>query len=163
MLDQYIVFKSHEQMFALPVSIVRRVIEIPKLIVLPEVPEYVLGAVEYNNTMAPIIDLKNKLFGEKIEDRTNSKVILCNWQDSSLGLLIEEIVAITELTETEYEAEIERANLKRSYVDKFLKIKEDIVISINLIYLFDNKQDNQIRDALEKTAVEGSFDDSARE
>lgn len=91
MLDQYIVFKSHEQMFALPVSIVRRVIEIPKLIVLPEVPEYVLGAVEYNNTMAPIIDLKNKLFGEKIEDRTNSKVILCNWQDSSLGLLIEKL------------------------------------------------------------------------
>lgn len=72
-------------------------------------------------------------------------------------------MAITELTETEYEAEIERANLKRSYVDKFLKIKEDIVISINLSYLFDNKQDNQIRDALEKTAVEGSFDDSARE
>ncbi|MDN7145710.1 chemotaxis protein CheW [Liquorilactobacillus mali] len=163
MVDQYIVFKSHEQMFALPVSIVKRVVESPKFIVLPEVPEYVLGALEYNNTMAPIIDFRDKLFGEKIEDSPSSKVILCNWQDNSLGLLIEEIVGITELTETEYEVEIERANLKRGYVDKFLKLKDDIVISIDLTYLFDNKQEDQIIDALEETAPEGTFDDSAGE
>ncbi|WP_415586643.1 chemotaxis protein CheW [Liquorilactobacillus mali] len=144
-------------------SIVKRVVESPKFIVLPEVPEYVLGALEYNNTMAPIIDFRDKLFGEKIEDSPSSKVILCNWQDNSLGLLIEEIVGITELTETEYEVEIERANLKRGYVDKFLKLKDDIVISIDLTYLFDNKQEDQIIDALEETAPEGTFDDSAGE
>ncbi|WP_390173849.1 chemotaxis protein CheW [Liquorilactobacillus mali] len=141
----------------------KRVVESPKFIVLPEVPEYVLGALEYNNTMAPIIDFRDKLFGEKIEDSPSSKVILCNWQDNSLGLLIEEIVGITELTETEYEAEIERANLKRGYVDKFLKLKDDIVISIDLTYLFDNRQEEQIIDALEETAPEGTFNDSARE
>ncbi|WP_415605351.1 chemotaxis protein CheW [Liquorilactobacillus mali] len=141
----------------------KRVVESPKFIVLPEVPEYVLGALEYNNTMAPIIDFRDKLFGEKIEDSPSSKVILCNWQDNSLGLLIEEIVGITELTETEYEVEIERANLKRGYVDKFLKLKDDIVISIDLTYLFDNKQEDQIIDALEETAPEGTFDDSAGE
>ncbi|KRN11116.1 chemotaxis protein CheW [Liquorilactobacillus mali KCTC 3596 = DSM 20444] len=113
--------------------------------------------------MAPIIDFRDKLFGEKIEDSPSSKVILCNWQDNSLGLLIEEIVGITELTETEYEAEIERANLKRGYVDKFLKLKDDIVISIDLTYLFDNRQEEQIIDALEETAPEGTFNDSARE
>ncbi|AUJ30648.1 MAG: chemotaxis protein CheW [Liquorilactobacillus hordei] len=163
MVKQYIVFKSHEQMFALPVSIVKRVVEFPKFIILPEVPEYVLGAVEFNNTMVPIIDFKNKLFGEKVEENPSSKVILCNWEDNSLGLLIEEIIGITELTETDYEAEIERANLKRGYVDKFLKLKDDVVISINLTYLFDNKQEDQILDALEETASEGTFDDSTEE
>ena len=37
-MGQYVVFKSHKQVFALPVEMVKRVIETEKFISLPEVP-----------------------------------------------------------------------------------------------------------------------------
>ena len=45
-MEQYVVFKSHDQLFGLPVTIVRRVVETNKFIPLPEVADYVLGVYE---------------------------------------------------------------------------------------------------------------------
>ena len=45
-MGQYVVFKSCKQIFALPVEIVKRVIETENFVSLPEVPDYVLGVYE---------------------------------------------------------------------------------------------------------------------
>lgn len=66
-MEQYVVFKSHDQLFGLPVTIVRRVVETNKFIPLPEVADYVLGVYEYEEQMLPIIDLGRKLFNDFTE------------------------------------------------------------------------------------------------
>ena len=62
-MEQYVVFKSHDQLFGLPVTIVRRVVETNKFIPLPEVADYVLGVYEYEEQMLPIIDLGQRFYG----------------------------------------------------------------------------------------------------
>lgn len=148
-MEQYVVFKSHDQLFGLPVTIVRRVVETNKFIPLPEVADYVLGVYEYEEQMLPIIDLGRKLFNNFTEQTQEAKVILCNWKEQSLGIYVEKIVGIVYLETNDNEKELEKAKLKRGYVGKFLKMKDDVVISLELDYLFDNKEADGLMESLD--------------
>ncbi|MFT8392732.1 MAG: chemotaxis protein CheW [Liquorilactobacillus ghanensis] len=147
-MDQYVVFKSHDQFFALPVLLVKRIVETDQFISLPDVPDFVLGVFEHQQHMIPIIDLRRKLFGEFTPTTDATKVILCEWQDQHLGLFIENIVGINYLEETNYETELSQADLKRGYIGKFLKFKDQVVISLKLDYLFDNNQSQALTDSV---------------
>lgn len=146
-MGQYVVFKSNNQAFAIDVHVVKRVVETDIFIKIPEVADYVLGVYEYEAMMVPVIDLQHKLFGEFTTQDTETKVILCHWQDRLLGIYVAEIDGIFNLDEANYEVELQKANLKNGYIDKFLKRQSEIIISLELAYLFNNEQTNQIMTA----------------
>ncbi|KRN06857.1 hypothetical protein FD15_GL000416 [Liquorilactobacillus sucicola DSM 21376 = JCM 15457] len=128
----------------MPVKAVTRVIEANNFITLPEVADYILGVYEYQEHMIPIVDLRRKLFGQYTKDADDNKVILCDWKGNSLGIFVENILGISYLEETNYEKELVKADLKRGYIDKFLKLDDKVVISIELTYLFDNRQESEL-------------------
>jgi purine-binding chemotaxis protein CheW len=65
------------------------------------------------------------------------------------------------LEETNYEEELSQADLKRGYIGKFLKFKDQVVISLKLDYLFDNNQSQALSDSVaELEKVEEDADDT---
>ncbi|WP_281165298.1 chemotaxis protein CheW [Liquorilactobacillus sicerae] len=163
-MDQYVVFKSHDQYFALPVQVITRIIETDDFISLPDVPDFVLGVFEHQKHMIPIIDLRRKLFNEFTTKSDATKVILCDWQDQHLGLYVENIIGIEHLKETDYEKELTKADLKHDYIGKFLKLKDQVVISLELEFLFDNQQSENLTSTVEKLekAEENANDDESQ-
>ena len=164
-MGQYAVFKSHKQVFALPVEMVKRVIETEKFISLPEVPGYVLGVYEYQEQMLPIVDLSKRLYGELSPATLDSKVILAHWSERTMGIFVEEIVGIMSLTETDYEKDLDRSSLKRPYISQFLKMGDEVVIELNLDYLFNSSQEEEIISSVdsitENSEKEENTDDAA--
>ncbi|MCI1633826.1 MAG: hypothetical protein LKI22_07915 [Liquorilactobacillus nagelii] len=65
------------------------------------------------------------------------------------------------MEETNYEEELSQADLKRGYIGKFLKFKDQVVISLKLDYLFDNNQSQSLSDSVaELEKVEEDADDT---
>ncbi|MCP0886231.1 chemotaxis protein CheW [Ligilactobacillus sp. WILCCON 0076] len=148
-MEQYIVFISHDQLFCLPVTVVRRIVEADNFVSLPDVPDYVLGVYEYEEQMLPIIDLRKKLFGEDTVSDTKNKVILCQWKEQTIGIYVESITGIMMLEDTDYERELVKSKLKRGYIGKFLKSNDEVVISLELEYLFNNEQSQELLDSID--------------
>ena len=128
----------------MPINVVKRVLEVDSFITIPEVADYILGVYEFEDHMVPIIDLRQKLFGEATVDTTETKVILCSWKDQLLGVFVENILGISELEETNYEEQLAKANLKRGYIGSFLKYEQEVVISLELEYLFNNAEEEEL-------------------
>lgn len=143
-MGQYVVFKSNDQAFSIDVHVVKRVVEATSFIKIPEVAAYVMGVYEYEGAMIPVIDLRQKLFNLPTETIADTKVILCRWQERLLGIYVADIDGIFELQEANYEAELRKANLKNGYIDKFLKLNGNVVIALELAYLFNNEQTDQL-------------------
>lgn len=148
-MGQYVVFNSNEQDFAIDVHVVKRVIETNTFIKIPEVADYVLGVYEYEEAMVPVIDLSKKLFNIATEVTPDTKVILSRFKDRLLGIYVADIDGIFELIESDYEVELKKANLKNGYIDKFLKLNDKVVISLNLEYLFDTNQENELLSSID--------------
>lgn len=58
---------------------------------------------------------------------------------------------------------IEKAKLKRGYVGKFLKMKDDVVISLELDYLFDNKEADGLMESLDDLEADQALKSSDSE
>ena len=63
-MEQYVIFKSHSQLFAIRVMDVDRVIEARNFIHLPEVEEHILGVYYYQEYSVPINYIRKKVFRE---------------------------------------------------------------------------------------------------
>lgn len=151
-MEQYVVFKSHGQFFAIRISNVDRVIEANHFIAIPEVAEFILGVYEYHEKMIPIVDIRKKLFGQFSERTEESKVILCRWGDKLQGLYVENILGISNMEETSYEQEFVQTLLKNGYIEKFLKLEDKVVMLLALDYLFNNEQTKEAFLELEELA-----------
>ncbi|GBG94912.1 modulation of CheA activity in response to attractants [Ligilactobacillus salitolerans] len=163
-MGQYVVFKSHQQLFALPVEIVKRVIETEKFISLPEVPDYILGVYEYQEQMLPIVDLCKKLYNNFSPVTVDSKVILSQWKGRTMGIFVEEIIGIIVLQETDYAKDLDKAALKHPYISKFLKMEnEEVVIDLNLNYLFNDEQEAEIVESLEAAPAESGKEENTED
>lgn len=141
MMEQYVVFKSHGQFFAILVQNVDRIIEANQFIQLPEVSDFILGVYEYQEKMIPIVDVRQKLFKQYTEQAEETKVILCQWEGHSLGLYVEDIVGISYMADTAYEEGLVRAASKQGYIEKFLKLDEQVVMMLSMDFLFNNQQE----------------------
>ncbi|MDY4066029.1 purine-binding chemotaxis protein CheW [Lactobacillus agilis] len=162
-MEQYIVFTSHEQLFCLPVTVVRRIVEAENFVPIPDVPDYILGVYEYEEQMLPIIDLKAKLFSDKTVKNTENKVILCQWHEQTIGIYVESIRGIMMLEDTDYERELTKAKLKRGYIGKFLKLDDEVVISLELEYLFNNEQAQELMDSVDQANEEKILNQPAKD
>lgn len=140
-MEQYVVFKSHGQYFAILVQNVDRIIEASQFILLPEVSDFILGVYEYQEKMIPIVDVRKKLFREYTEKNEATKVILCQWEGQSLGLYVEDIIDISYMETSRYEEELVRAALKQGYIEQFLKLDEKVVMQLSMVFLFNNQQE----------------------
>jgi purine-binding chemotaxis protein CheW len=140
-MEQYVIFKSHGQLFAIGVQHVTRVIEAQSFIQLPEVADFVLGVYEFQDKMIPIIDVRHKLFNEPTTISERKNVILCHWNGQDLGLYVDEISGISTLKPTDYEDQLDRSGLKQSYIEQFMKNDESVVLLLALSFLFDYEQE----------------------
>lgn len=162
-MEQYIVFTSHDQLFCLPVTVVRRIVEAENFVPIPDVPAYILGVYEYEEQMLPIIDLKAKLFNAPTVKNTENKVILCQWQEQTIGIYVESIRGIMMLEDTDYERELTKAKLKRGYIGKFLKLDDEVVISLELEYLFNNEQAQELMDSVDQAKEDQILNQPAKD
>ncbi|MFS0935308.1 MULTISPECIES: chemotaxis protein CheW [Enterococcus] len=139
-MEQYVVFKSHQQLFALRIDYVVRVIEAAPFTQLPEVANFVLGIQPFEEAMVPIIDIRKKLFDEFTPETGQNVVLLCHWQEQAIGLYVEEIVGILPLVESPSNAELNTSGLKQNYIEAFLKKDDELVLALELPFLFSYEQ-----------------------
>jgi len=140
-MEQYVIFKSHQQLFAIEIQHVVRVVEASTFTPLPEVADFVLGVQSIESAMVPIIDARKKLFHSFTADSGQNVILLCQWKDKSIGLYVEEIVGIQPLSETENQQDLAVTGLKQDYVTAFLQKEDALVLALDLDFLFSYEEE----------------------
>ena len=95
-------------------------------------------------------------------------VLLCHWQEQAIGLYVEEIVGILPLAESPSNAELNTSGLKQNYIEAFLKKDDELVLALELPFLFSYEQAAEMKDELgayqtEKLAAANDDDNDDRE
>jgi purine-binding chemotaxis protein CheW len=74
--SQYMTFKMGDELFAIDVSQVREVLEIPQITKIPSAPEYMRGVVNVRGQAIPVVDLRVKFGLPRSADTLQSRVIV---------------------------------------------------------------------------------------
>ena len=72
----YITFKLGDELFAIPVTQVREVLDLTQITRVPTAPEYMRGVVNVRGSAIPVVDLRLKFGLAPIADSVNSRIVV---------------------------------------------------------------------------------------
>ncbi len=134
-MKQYIIFKTNSQSFGISIDRIEKIIEFEEGKKIPEPLPYMMGIIEYNEKVLPVIDLSKRLYEKDTNRDMDTKIIVINWNEKHIGLTVEDILGIKSY-EKEYEAPNKEMEISKEYVDGFIKLPEDIIIVLDSDKLF---------------------------
>lgn len=114
--ETHLLFRLRKNIYGVPTEIVRELVHLPELILLDEVPDFVVGALDFRNTIIPVIDL-SRYFGHPSQRYAlDDHVIVLSDGHKLIGILVNEALNVHQIDPSrvspalEFEGAEEREN-----------------------------------------------------
>ena len=148
-MEKFVIFSSGGQSFAIPIEVTEKIIHVEGLTRIPDTSDYVLGAIEYDDGILPIIDLSERFFQRKTEVTSDTKVIAIKWQEKKIGLAVDKVTNIRSFESKDREvsenANQEAANQEAaSYVMAFIRTEEGIILQLDVDSIFSEDGEREL-------------------
>jgi purine-binding chemotaxis protein CheW len=102
-LIQYVTLGISKELLAVPVDLVREILQVRPIARLPQAPAHLLGMIDVRGTGVPVIDLRLKLGFEPTPDTENTRIVVLdvaiNGRDTVFGLKTDRVFEVTVLDE----------------------------------------------------------------
>lgn len=98
--QRYLNFSLSAEEYAIPLHSVKEVIAMPEITPVPYTPPHFLGIMNLRGQVISVIDLRLKL-GMKSEKTQETSVIICDFGDRSIGMVVSSINSVMALDESD--------------------------------------------------------------
>lgn len=148
-MEQYILFSSNNQNFAISISNIEKIIEYQEPRKVPDSSDFFLGVVTYNNRILPIIHLSKRLYKVSSMNNVDRKVIVIWWKEQLIGLLVDNIIGIQAFDENLYEESKIDLQVSQKYIKGFIKIEDDIIVVLDIDNIFCPDEEKELLQAVD--------------
>jgi len=131
--QEYVLFKLDNETYGIKIDFVEN---IEKLKVITRVPfgdEHIEGVINLRGNIIPVVNLRNKLKLELIPYTEDTRIVIINYKESKLGLLVDSSSEVIELLSTSIEkAPIMKGNNKNDFITQVGKKDENILLLLDI-------------------------------
>ncbi len=143
-IDRSIVtFRLDKQIFALPIEPVRQIIEIVKMLPVPQMQSYIEGVINFHGTVVPVLNLRTYLNLQPIPLTLHTPIILVYICEKLMGLLVDEVLDVPQTSSQEiiHPAHFLPDDLgEMPILTGIVQSKDGMVMLLNLDKLFQPEQ-----------------------
>ena len=97
--DKYVTFKSGNEYFGIKIEYVNEIIVYQEITESPETEEYIKGLINLRGKIIPVIDVRIRFKQEPFEYNDRTCIIVLNVKELVVGLIVEKIAEVVEITE----------------------------------------------------------------
>ncbi len=132
-MRRFLSFSLGEEEYALDINHIREIIKPREITDLPRVPDYILGIISLRGIITSVFDLKKRLKLGNGEISANSRIVVCQQEDRSVGLLVDSISQVVNLPIPAIEPPPSvLSGLDRDLVEGVGRIQGKMIILLNL-------------------------------
>ena len=126
-------FKLGNQVFGVDIMKVESIVEVEKIVPVPETAEYIEGVMNLRGKIIPVVNLRKKFKMSDMEDKKKAKIIVSMVKDTLVGFLVDDVSEVLTLTESDIEQPPQSLSGKgKKYILGLAKVRDDIVIILNI-------------------------------
>lgn len=152
-LNQYIIFNLDEQRFAMHFSAVERVIRAVEVTPLPKAPEIVPGVVNIQGRIIPVVNIRKRFRLPEREMDLSDQFIIAHTSRRTVALVVDAVSSVIERSEQEVIA-VEKILPEMEYVKAVVKLKDGIILILNLEKFLFFEEEKMLDDELKNTQKE---------
>jgi len=97
--NKYVTFKSGNEYFGLRIQCVNEIIVYQEITQVPESEEYIKGLINLRGKIIPVIDVRIRFKQEPMPYTDRTCIIVISVKDMVVGLIVEKIAEVVEITE----------------------------------------------------------------
>lgn len=142
---QVVIFQINQKELAIHIDRVERIIGYSSITPLPETSDYVLGLINYQDSIIPVIDINKRLFKKSLEYDENSKILVIQLEEYKVGLLVGEVREIQSIDDDTIENPsgiIQGVSPK--YIEGLIKKEDEIIIFLDVEKIFQGDQQKEL-------------------
>ncbi len=145
--ERALLFEIEGARFALPLSVVERVVHAVAITVLPEAPDLILGVINVHGEIAPVFNMRRRLGFPDRELALEDQFILARSRGRLIVLIADSVREILELSELEIvKADVLGANA--SLVDGVIKMEDGLALLQDLEVFLSLDENRRLDEAL---------------
>lgn len=139
--NKVVVFKLENEEFAVDIMQIGRILNYTRSSIVPHVPSYVEGVINYEDKIIPVINLKKRLGLEDNGTTDDAKIIVTKINENTIGLSVDYVEQVLSINEEYIETppDLIKRN-DNNYVQGIAKMDERIIIILNLDKLFTSEE-----------------------
>ncbi len=155
--DKFLTFPLASEEYGIDIRHVTEIIGIQNITYLPDAPPYVKGVINLRGKVIPVIDVRLRFAMEKREYDDRTCVVVVNFEDSSVGLIVDSVSEVIEIPKTNIEPSPNIRNGKASdFISGLGKVDDEVKILLNIQSLIYN---SDVQDVLEQVECKYQEDD----
>ena len=130
---QYLAFNLADEEYALDIIRISEIIKVREFTDIPRAPEFVLGIISLRGVVVPVFDLRRRLDLGSSEMIATSRIIVCQLDEVTVGLLVDSINQVVNLGDDDVEPPPGvLAGLDREMVSGIGRYQGRMIILLNL-------------------------------
>lgn len=141
--NQYLTFNLDGEMFALPVTQVREILEFTPMTRIPQTPDYMRGVINVRDKVVPVIDMRTKFGLAQIAETVDTCIIIVQVQiegeSTMVGALVDSVQEVLELSADQIEAPPRMGTrLNTDFLHGMAKIAENFAMILDIDKVFSS-------------------------
>jgi len=98
-LNKFVTFKSGKESYGLKIEYVNEIIGFQDITEVPECEDYIKGLINLRGKIIPVIDVRIRFKQEPFPYTDRTCIIVINYKENTVGLIVEKIAEVVELSE----------------------------------------------------------------
>jgi purine-binding chemotaxis protein CheW len=151
---QLVVFTLEQQRYALPLARVQRVVRMIEVTPLPEAPEIVLGVIDLQGNIVPVMSMRKRFGLSEPEGSLSDQLIVADTGTRSIALLVSSVSGVTERTAEDVTA-TEEIVPGLQHVEGISRLEDGILFICSLDRFLSTKEERELNGLLAQRAGRG--------
>ena len=149
---QYLTFKLDEEVFAINISKIREVLELPTVTRVPRTPDFMCGVMNLRGGVVPVIDLRIK-FGIEVAERTVDTCIIIvevtlEGETTLIGALVDSVQEVSEFESNQIEpAPRIGTRMNTEFIEGMGKRDSEFIMILDMDRVFSSDELSAIHNA----------------
>ena len=141
-ISQVVSFQLANEHYGINIQNVQEIILVGEITSIPEVPTFVEGLINLRGKVIPVIDLRRRFGLTAGEHAENTRIIVTNTSERTIGLIVDEVNEVLRLDGNQIEPLPEGVtDVDISYITGVVKLKDRILILLDTeVVLSDETQ-----------------------
>ena len=145
--NQYLIFTIDGQRYAIALSSVGKVIRAVELISLPEAPEFLLGLMNMQGKIIPVINIRKRFHLPLHKIRLNDRIIICRASGKTIAFMVDTVLGVVEFPQEQIDKARQIFPEMEYYIEGVGKLDDTTVLIYDLEKLFSLQDINRLNQA----------------
>ncbi|MDF2685735.1 MAG: chemotaxis signal transduction protein [Clostridia bacterium] len=140
--NQYLIFKLASDSYGLDIKNVTEIVNIQKITVVPDLPQYIKGIISLRGKIIPVIDVRIRFGMEAIAYNDRTCIIIIDWEGFSVGLIVEGVSDVLTFNDDDLLTPPEFNNEENKFIKFIGKVGDELKLILNCETLLSDEDKN---------------------